>query len=271
MIGKGVRAVVLGAACLLPGGCFDEPAETVQGYVEGDFVGLGLPAGGRVVEVAVARGDAVAAGQAVFRLDARAEAAAQAEAAAKRREAEARLRLADVELKRQRALVGTSAAAEAKLDAAIAAQAAAEQAVAVADAALDRAEVALGERIAHAPAAARVEDVLFRAGEVVAAGQPVVRLLPPGNVLVRAYLGARAVALLPKGTRAALTCAACPAGASAEVAFVSGEAAYAPPVLYSRDARDKLTFLVELRPDAATAAALRPGQPVDIRLPRAAK
>jgi HlyD family secretion protein len=265
------RAIFPAAVCLALCGCFDKPAETVQGYVEGDFVNLGLPAGGRIVEVATARGDAAAAGQAMFRLDARTEEAALAEADAKRLQAVANLRLADVELKRQRTLVGTSAATEAKLDAAIAAQAAAEQAVAAADAARDKARVVLAERVAYAPAAARVEDVLFRVGEVVAAGQPVVRLLPPGNVVVRAYPGAKAVAALEKGVRAEIACAACPAGAFATVSFVSGEAAYAPPVLYSRDGRDKLTFLVELRPDAATAALLRPGQPVDIRLPKAAK
>ena len=113
---------------------------------------------------------------------------------------------------------------------------------------------------------ARVEDVLFRAGEVVAAGQPVVRLLPPGNIVVRAYLGAARSA----GATAGLGCDGCGAAATATIAFVSGEATYAPPVLYSREGRDKLTFLVELRPDAATAARLRPGQPVEIRLLRAA-
>ncbi len=77
---------------------------------------------------------------------------------------------------------------------------------------------------------------------------------------------------LSAGATAGLGCDGCGAAATATatIALVSGEATYAPPVLYSREGRDKLTFLVELRPDAATAARLRPGQPVEIRLPRAA-
>lgn len=311
------------ALALLLGGCFDDGPKPIEGYVEGDFVDLGVPAGGRVVEVAVARGDAVAAGAAVFRLDpAAAEAALrQAEAkraqaaadydnlltgkrpeeiaviAAQRNQAAAQLQLAEQELARQRGLKGTSAALQQKLDtaAANAAEArakvreleaqldaarlaarrpeirAAEHAVAAAEAAVAQAQAALDDRTGIAPKDARVEDVFFHPGETVSGGQPVVRLLPPGNVIVRAYLGADAIARLPQGARAELRCAACGVGAVATVSFVSSEAAYAPPILYSRENAEKLAFLVELRPDAAIASKLRPGQPVRILPPEPGK
>jgi len=265
------RDVLAGAAVLALAGCFGPEADPgVQGYVEGDFVDLGLPAAGRVEAVPVARGDAIAAGAVAFRLDARAEEAALAEAEAKRTQAQAARRLAEIELARQRGLTGTSAALKAKLDSAVADAESAVAAEAAAEASLAHARWALDQRTATAPEAARVEDVFFHPGEVVSAGQPVVRLLPPGNVVVRAYLGAAAVARLPAGARATLRCAACGDGATARVAFVSAEAAYAPPVLYSRAEAAKLTFLVELRPDAATAPRLRPGQPVTILPPTGA-
>ena len=62
--------------------CGDDGA-TVQGYVEGEYLRLGLPAAGRVVAVAVAKGDRVRAGDPVFSLDDRAERAAVAEARAR--------------------------------------------------------------------------------------------------------------------------------------------------------------------------------------------
>jgi HlyD family secretion protein len=317
------RAGIPLALALLLGGCLDDGPKSISGYVEGDFVDLGVPGGGRVVEVAVARGDAVAAGAAVFRLDPAAAAAAlrQAEAkraqaqadtenlltgkrpeeiaviAAQRNQAAAQLQLAEQELTRQRGLKGTSAALQQKLDTAAAnateARArvteleaqldtarlaarrpeiqAAGHAVAAADAAVAEAQTALADRTGIAPQDARVEDVFFHPGETVGAGAPVVRLLPPGNVIVRAYLGADALARLPQGARAELRCAACGAGAAATVSFVSSEAAYAPPILYSRENAAKLAFLVELRPDAAIAARLRPGQPVEIVPREAAK
>jgi len=47
------------------------------------------------------------------------------------------------------------------------------------------------------------------------------------------------------------------------VSFVSSQAEYTPPVLYSKESRSKLLFLVEARLEGA---GLRPGQPVDVRL-----
>ena len=113
--------------------------------------------------------------------------------------------------------------------------AAAQAAAEAARAAVARAETALSDRSGVAPAAARVEDVLFQPGEVVSAGQAVVRLLPPGNVTVRTYLGAEALGRLPPGATVELRCEGCGVGASATVDFVAAEAAYAPPILYSRE------------------------------------
>jgi HlyD family secretion protein len=50
------------------------------------------------------------------------------------------------------------------------------------------------------------------------------------------------------------------------VSFVSPKAEYTPPVIYSRESRAKLVFLVEARPAAADATRLHPGQPVEIAL-----
>jgi HlyD family secretion protein len=49
------------------------------------------------------------------------------------------------------------------------------------------------------------------------------------------------------------------------VSFVSPEAEYTPPVIYSRESRSKLVFMIELRFEPDVAAKLHPGQPVDVR------
>ena len=63
-----------------------------------------------------------------------------------------------------------------------------------------------------------------------------------------------------------MSCDGCPAGLSARIAFISDQAEYTPPVIYSNESRAKLVFMVEARPDAKTAAVLKPGQPVDVRI-----
>ena len=57
-----------------------------------------------------------------------------------------------------------------------------------------------------------------------------------------------------------------PAGIAATVSFVSPQAEFTPPVIYSQDSRTRLVFLVEARPEAG-APRLNVGQPVDVRLP----
>ncbi|MGE5505044.1 MAG: HlyD family secretion protein [Actinomycetota bacterium] len=308
-------------ALLALAGCGDDSG-TVQGYVEGDFLRIGLPAGGRVVSVAVERGTAVQAGDPLFSLDDQAERAAVAEAKAKldqtlhqrdnlltgrraleiraieaqKAQAEADLRLASVQLRRQEELARTDATSRANLDNARAAMErargrvaeltaqlgfaregarsaeieAADAAVEAARAAVQQADWRLGERTAAAPKAGLVDDVLFRPGEEVAAGQPVVSLLPPDNVKLRFYLGPDQVGRITGGTPVTVACAGCPPELSAKVSFIAREASFAPPIIYSRDHAAKLVFLVEARPDRPSDR-LRPGQPVTVTLPGAAR
>ena len=52
----------------------------------------------------------------------------------------------------------------------------------------------------------------------------------------------------------------------ARCSFISPRAEYTPPVIYSRESRGKLVFMIEIVFDPAVAATLHPGQPVDVLL-----
>nr|WP_198364058.1 HlyD family efflux transporter periplasmic adaptor subunit [Burkholderia ubonensis] len=146
----------------------------------------------------------------------------------------------------------------------IAAQAAqvdaAQAAVAVAQWKLDQKRVA-------APAAGRVYDTLYRLGEWVQAGSPVVQMLPPQNVKVRFFVPEAAVASLAPGRAVAIHCDGCAADVPARITYVSSQAEYTPPVIYSNESRTKLVFMIEARPAVADAPKLHPGQPVAVRVP----
>lgn len=124
---------------------------------------------------------------------------------------------------------------------------------------LDQKQVA-----AHQPAL--VSDTLYREGEWVAAGSPVVRLLPPGNVKLRFFVPETAAGGLKPGRNVSVGCDGCGAAIPAVVSYVSNEPEFTPPVIYSNQTRAKLVFLVEARPSAENAARLRPGQPVSVTL-----
>jgi HlyD family secretion protein len=142
---------------------------------------------------------------------------------------------------------------------------AAEKNVAAMQADLAQAEIALGRRQVKAPAAGLVEETFFEPGEMVSASQPVVSLLPDANRKVRFFVPERSLASVAIGQQVGVSCDGCAAGLKATVEFVASQAEFTPPIIYSKDSRDKLVFRVDARPDA-DATALKIGQPLDITL-----
>lgn len=128
----------------------------------------------------------------------------------------------------------------------------------------------LDQKTQTAPAAARVVDTLFRPGEWVPAGAPVVSLLPPENVKVRFFVPEPALATLRIGQRVGVRCDGCPAPIEATVTFIAPQAEFTPPVIYSRENRARLVFLVEARP-VAVRPELHPGLPVEVSAPAVPK
>lgn len=122
------------------------------------------------------------------------------------------------------------------------------------------------QRQRTAPAQGVVYDVLYRPGEWVPAGAPVVALLPDGAVKLRGFVPQARLSQVALGQRVAIRCDGCPADLVARVTFVSPQAEYTPPVIYSNESRSKLVFMIEARPEGAAAAQLKPGQPVQLRL-----
>lgn len=284
-----------------------------QGYVEGEYLRIAAPDGGWVETVAVREGETVAAGAPLFTLDATRERAALAEAQARlaqaeadladrayglrpaeiaaleaqMAEAESALKLARLTADRQRDLARANAAAQARVDAALAERdaaaarvdrmraelasaklparddriAAAKAAVEAARAAVAQAEWRLSQRAIASPADALVEELVREAGEWAPAGGPVVSLLPPGAVKVVFFVPEPERAGLSPGAVLPVACDGCPPGLTARVTRMAAEAEYTPPVIYSQETRAKLVFRAEA---ALDRPGLLPGQPVTV-------
>jgi HlyD family secretion protein len=154
--------------------------------------------------------------------------------------------------------------AEAKLPARIDKVAAAEKLVESRKAALADAEWRLSRRQEKAPAAARVEDVFFRAGETASAGQGVVSLLTPDKLKLRFFVPEQQLAAIAVGQKVGVTCDSCAPNLTATISFIARAAEFTPPVIYSLTRREKLVFLVEAKPDDLSQP-WHPGLPVDVR------
>jgi HlyD family secretion protein len=146
--------------------------------------------------------------------------------------------------------------------------AAAEAEVSAATAAKERADWSVDQKAQAAPRAGFVFDTLYRAGEFVTAGAPVVALLPPENLKVRFFVAEADFAALKAGDTVRVAITGHPP-LDAKISYLSPQPEYTPPVLYNRDNRAKLIFMVEaLFADPAAGRDLHPGQPVDVALVR---
>ena len=142
--------------------------------------------------------------------------------------------------------------------------AAAEANVAAARAAVEHADWSVVQKTLVAPKAGFIYDTLFREGEFVPAGTPVVALLPPENIKVRFFVPEADFATLKAGDVMHIAISGRAVPLDARVSYLSPQPEYTPPVLYNRDNRSELVFMVEATFDPAAARDLHPGQPVDV-------
>jgi HlyD family secretion protein len=155
-------------------------------------------------------------------------------------------------------LAAARRAADARRTAIAAAEAQTEQAVG----SQHGVQIQVGQLSPTAPASARVRQVYFQTGEWVPANQTVVSLLPDRKVKVRFFVPEKAVARYRVGQTVHFSCDGCATGLSARIGYVSAEPEFTPPIIFSRDSRDRLVFMVEAYP--TNPDRLNPGLPVEV-------
>jgi HlyD family secretion protein len=128
----------------------------------------------------------------------------------------------------------------------------------------DRARSELADRSVVAPTAGRIERLFFSTGEVATAGVPVVALLAPEALRVKFYVAQADRPSLSLGQTVAVSCDGCREGLTAVLSRFASEPQFTPPVIYSRQERHRLSYLVEAM--LAPGSGLMPGQPATVTL-----
>lgn len=153
--------------------------------------------------------------------------------------------------------------AVAKLPARTAEITAAEANVVAAEGSEAAAKAALDDRTIVAPEAGRVERLFYKAGEVASAGSPVLSISGPDSMKVKFYVSQAQRPQLRLGEVLDVTCDGCATGLQAMVSYFASDPQYTPPIIYSRDERNRLVFLTEAVMTNSGAGML-PGQPVTV-------
>lgn len=142
---------------------------------------------------------------------------------------------------------------------------AAEAALKQARAQLALLDVRIARQSVRAPASGVVQDIYFRPGEMVNAGQPVVALLPPENRKVRFYASEPKMTLVKLGREVKVNCDGCADDLYGRISYVASREEYTPPVIFSDAERAKLVFKAEARLEGK-ARELPLGLPVSVTL-----
>ena len=247
-----LSAMVLAGLALA--GCDKGNEHQLQGWVEAELIFVSPDEQGRVETLKVREGDRVKQGDLLFTVD---DDLQKADLLVRKTAVEN----AQQNFDRAKELLKTAAGTQKTYDDA-------EAALRQAKANLAWSETRLGRRNAYSPSDGTIEQVYYRTGETVAAGKPVVALLPPQNLKFRFFAPEPVLPVIKYGETVAVSCDGCEKGLTAKVSFIARSAEYTPPVIYSLDERAKLVFLIEARPDEPEK--FRVGQPVTVTLPNEA-
>lgn len=133
-------------------------------------------------------------------------------------------------------------------------------------ASLADAEWRLQQKDITSPRRGLVFDTLYRVGEWVSAGNPVVEMLPPENIEIRFFVSEPVMGSLKVGQNIDVHCDGCSSKIPATITYISPQSEYTPPVLYSNQNRAKLVFMIVARPPLDKATMLHPGQPIEVSL-----
>lgn len=245
---RALAAALLAAVVLA--GCERSNPNVLQGWVEADLIFVSPDEQGRVEMLKVHEGDRVKKGDLLFTLD---DELQQSELAVRK----TAVVNAQQSFDRAKELLSTAAGTRKTYDDA-------EAALRQAKANLAWYQTRLDRRRVLSPNDGTVQQIYFRPGETAPAGRPVLSLLPPGNLKIRFFAPETRLSSIRYGETVQISCDGCAGGITAKVAFIASVAEYTPPVIYSREERAKLVYLIEARPN--DPEKLRVGQPVTVTL-----
>ncbi len=142
--------------------------------------------------------------------------------------------------------------------------------VAQAQAAVESAAAVLANFQLAAPFAGRITHRLREPGETVTPGSPVVTLLDPDDRWVRIYVPETRLGAVALGAVAEIRSDTYPDKVyQGEVTFLASEAEFTPKSVQTQEERVRLVYAAKVRVRGDAAFELKPGMPVDVRIPLA--
>lgn len=256
--------------------CSREPQQQAQGYIEGKYTYIASSVSGVLTDLYVSKGQVVKKGQKLFTLEQQPESDAYAaaeeslkQAIASRDAIAANLTYAKLTYDRYKTLVPKKAIQQSELDNAhsiydstIAQLAQANATIAKETAALAQAKWTLEQKTMSAPIDGFVFNTFYRLGEYTEGSKAILSLLAPQNIKAIFYISEKDLGAIQLNDKVEVRCNGCNQAYRGKISFISPEAEYTPPVIFSSDTNEKLIFRIEAVFEPDIAEKLHPGQPI---------
>ena len=240
--------------------------EKLTGYIEGEYTYISTGIAGTLIALNVKRGQAVEKDQLLFQLDPQPDLAAKNAAKATVGQLQAELSLAKVVLQRYKDLYAHNATDKNTFDQKQNEYDTKAKALQAAENNLIESTWSYNQKTVSSPISGRVFDTFYRVGEKVAANQPVLAILAPENIKVLFYIPEKKLSTVRLGQEISFHCDSCKTPTTATISYISPEAEYTPPVIYSADTRFNLVYLIRADIPQNVVQNFHPGQPLDIDL-----
>lgn len=258
--------------------CSRQPLKQVNGYVEGRYTYIATSVSGRLIRLNVTRGTPVKRGQLLFNLEVEPELKEERIAHARVKQAQnardaiiAKLAYAKVTYERNKKLIEIKAIQQSlldqeksKYDVLLAQLAQAEDDLSALSLNLKQAQWRLQQNNSVAPIDGMVFDIYYRIGEYTHANQAVLSLLAPEDVKAIFYVNGLDVSALQLGQQISVFNAGHKESYKAQIDYISPSVEFTPPVIYSDQTHEKLTYRIEAKFRTQDAFHVHPGQPVTI-------
>lgn len=260
-------------------GCREEARE-YSGYIDADMIYLSGSYPGRLRELLVARGARVTARQTLFRLDQALEGfgvaieeSSLAALEAEQSQIQVQIDYAQKNYRRQVRMGREDAASTDQIQAA-------ERALEVLKGQLRAVEARIGgsrislardrwqraQKDGVAPEDGLVFDTYLVPGEYSQAGQPVLSLVTAPRLKITFFVPEPLLSTIRLGQQVQARSDGSDTPLAATIDYIANKAEYTPPVIFSREERQKLVFKVIARPAQLDLERVHLGQPVSVSL-----
>lgn len=133
------------------------------------------------------------------------------------------------------------------------------------DALIEQAQVELDKCAIYSSHSGIIDEIFYRQDEVIAAGQPVLSIIPNDKLIVRFFVPQVMRSKIAINQQIALRADGLDKELSARISFIASQPEYTPPIMLNEKSRKELVYMMEAH--LAFDSGLSPGQPLTIVLP----